>query len=342
MAESCQATTRLVMRLQAAGAAGLSAPVARLPGRRGHPAGAMARLAAAVGRLGQATTRPVMAARFRLPERRHKGLAQVSTGSGEARDTRAIQPGQPVGHRARGWFRQGKKGESYRRGAGSAVTNNPAPALDRNGRDGTMRTRVPYDPRMVSRLTCLKRLPTGTTSNARPDPVAFAGATQQRGRLMSRAMPAPRRPRPAPMRVVPGQGHIMSVPPVAGRRQAPYRPGLLHHGPNSHSTRRSVLPAGMRGSRNILPPRVQPRTQARPAFISPAPMVRARTPGSADQAMAGAPIVQVTIPVTLDQHNVGQAFARIETSRALIEHRATGTAPDGIQHVQLPGRSVGI
>ncbi|WP_167400904.1 hypothetical protein ACM0P6_02135 [Komagataeibacter sucrofermentans] len=58
--------------------------------------------------------------------------------------------------------------------------------------------------------------------------------------------------------------------------------------------------------------------------------------------MPGAPIIQLTIPVTLDQHNVGQAVAHIETSRALLEHRATGTAPDGIQHVQLPGRSMGI
>ncbi|MGY6770160.1 hypothetical protein [Komagataeibacter sp. NFXK3] len=58
--------------------------------------------------------------------------------------------------------------------------------------------------------------------------------------------------------------------------------------------------------------------------------------------MSAAPIIQVTIPVTLDQHNVGQAVARMETGRALLEHRATGTAPDGMQHVQLPGRSVGI
>ncbi|MGY6770161.1 hypothetical protein [Komagataeibacter sp. NFXK3] len=35
MAESCQATTRLVMRLQAARPGGLSAAVARLPGRGG-------------------------------------------------------------------------------------------------------------------------------------------------------------------------------------------------------------------------------------------------------------------------------------------------------------------
>ncbi|QHC36425.1 hypothetical protein [Komagataeibacter xylinus] len=71
-------------------------------------------------------------------------------------------------------------------------------------------------------------------------------------------------------------------------------------------------------------------------------MIRTRNPGSTGPTLSGAPIVQVTIPVTLDQHNVGQAVAHIETSRALLEHRSTGTAPDGIQHVQLPGRSVGI
>ncbi|MBV1829725.1 hypothetical protein HNW77_01365 [Komagataeibacter sp. AV436] len=80
----------------------------------------------------------------------------------------------------------------------------------------------------------------------------------------------------------------------------------------------------------------------RPPFISPAPMGRARTSGRADPGMSGAPVLQVTIPVTLAHHEVGQAMARIETSRALLEHRATGTAPDGIQHVQLPGRSVGV
>ncbi|WNM08205.1 hypothetical protein RI056_15105 [Komagataeibacter nataicola] len=136
MAESCRATTRLVMRLQAARAGSLSAPVVRLPGRSGHAAGAIARLAAAVGRMGRATTRPVMAARFRLPERSHNAPTQALPARlGEMRAARAIQSHPPVSRHAGSGPSHGEKGEPDRRWTAPAVMNNPAPAPDRNGRD---------------------------------------------------------------------------------------------------------------------------------------------------------------------------------------------------------------
>ncbi|WP_041247098.1 hypothetical protein [Komagataeibacter medellinensis] len=82
------------------------------------------------------------------------------------------------------------------------------------------------------------------------------------------------------------------------------------------------------------------RQQAdRPPFISPRPPGGGQAAAVAPQA--GGPVIQVTIPLTLDHHILGQAMARIDTSRALHEHRATGTAPDGLRHTQLPGRSIG-
>lgn len=86
------------------------------------------------------------------------------------------------------------------------------------------------------------------------------------------------------------------------------------------------------------------RQQAgRPPFISPRPPGGGQVAAVAPQAggAGGGPVIQVTIPLTLDHHVLGQAMARIDTSRALHEHRATGTAPDGLRHTQLPGRSIG-
>ncbi|WP_282759888.1 hypothetical protein [Komagataeibacter saccharivorans] len=84
--------------------------------------------------------------------------------------------------------------------------------------------------------------------------------------------------------------------------------------------------------------------QGRPPFIAPAVPVARREGDAAPVAARNIPppAIQVTIPVTLDHHVLGQAVARIDTSRARHEHRATGTAPDGVRHAQLPGRSIGL
>ncbi|MFT8790776.1 hypothetical protein, partial [Komagataeibacter saccharivorans] len=84
--------------------------------------------------------------------------------------------------------------------------------------------------------------------------------------------------------------------------------------------------------------------QGRPPFIAPAVPVARREGDVAPMAARNIPppAIQVTIPVTLDHHVLGQAVARIDTSRARHEHRATGTAPDGVRHAQLPGRSIGL
>ena len=95
-----------------------------------------------------------------------------------------------------------------------------------------------------------------------------------------------------------------------------------------------------------MPQSVQPgwATQGRPPFIAPAVPVARREGDAAPMAARNIPppAIQVTIPVTLDHHVLGQAVARIDTSRARHEHRATGTAPDGVRHAQLPGRSIGL
>ncbi|GAB6968552.1 hypothetical protein JCM25156A_25900 [Komagataeibacter kakiaceti JCM 25156] len=81
---------------------------------------------------------------------------------------------------------------------------------------------------------------------------------------------------------------------------------------------------------------------ARPSFISPVPVVHPDTTGRGGKERGSpAPMVQVTIPLKLDHHVLGQAVARIDTNRALHEHRATGTAADVMQYPQMPGRSIG-
>ncbi|WP_209426769.1 hypothetical protein, partial [Komagataeibacter intermedius] len=116
--------------------------------------------------------------------------------------------------------------------------------------------------------------------------------------------------------------------PMPGGPGSPRRAGLIPH------------VARVRG---VAPLRVPPEpvTRGRPPFINPAPMERT---GSVPPAPCGdrPPVVQVTIPVTLDHQAVGQAMARIDTAAARHELRATGTAPDVIRYAQMPGRAVGI
>ncbi|WP_395371200.1 hypothetical protein [Komagataeibacter diospyri] len=87
------------------------------------------------------------------------------------------------------------------------------------------------------------------------------------------------------------------------------------------------------------------RGQGRPPFISQGPMERAGgLPSSIPDGRRSdrLPVMQVTIPVTLDHQTVGQAMARVETAAARHELRATGTAPDVIRYPQMPGRAVGV
>ncbi|NVN38488.1 hypothetical protein [Komagataeibacter swingsii] len=106
---------------------------------------------------------------------------------------------------------------------------------------------------------------------------------------------------------------------------------------------RSVPARGVPPFPASLPPRKGMR--GRPPFISPGPMER--TGGPASSAPAGRrddrpPVMQVTIPVTLDHQAVGQAMVRIDTAAARHELRATGTAPDVIRYPQMPGHAVGV
>ncbi|MDT8871932.1 hypothetical protein RAA17_14370 [Komagataeibacter rhaeticus] len=105
-----------------------------------------------------------------------------------------------------------------------------------------------------------------------------------------------------------------------------------------------AMPRARDTLRAFRPQRAPARGMAgRPPFISPPPPGGGHAAPAAPQAggAGNGPVVQVTIPLTLDRHVLGQAMARIDTSRALHEHRATGTAPDTLRHAQLPGRSIG-
>ncbi|MBE7728851.1 hypothetical protein [Komagataeibacter sp. FXV3] len=102
-------------------------------------------------------------------------------------------------------------------------------------------------------------------------------------------------------------------------------------------------PRGMAPFPAFVPP--QDRARGRPPFISPGPVERTGARASSPhtgQPGDRPPVLQVTIPVTLDHQAVGQAMARIDTAAARHELRATGTAPDVIRYPQMPGRAVGI
>lgn len=149
--------------------------------------------------------------------------------------------------------------------------------------------------------------------------------------------------------------------PGAGAAMAAYRPettrmavaALRPHGAIPAAHTRMIVPPPMGGQaawRPVAAPGVMAGADVagpdawpgRPAFISPPPQARPDMPGHGGGAPGGpAPVVQVTIPLRLDHHVLGQAVARIDTNQALHAQRASGTAPDVMQYPQVPGRSIG-
>ncbi|PYD81384.1 hypothetical protein CFR80_12015 [Komagataeibacter oboediens] len=232
-----------------------------------------------------------------------------------------------------------------------------SPALSR-GRPRVVPRIVPQAPAMTARMSAIiarngstprKPSPVLTRTAREPVPGTVPGTGQAGSRparflrpdgaagRFARALPdrqpAGRHTVTIPRAAMPGLPVARAVRggtvPVAGGPARPRRPGLIPH------------VARVRG---VAPLRVPPPgavMRGRPPFINPAPVERA---GSIPPVPRGdrPPVVQVTIPVTLDHQAVGQAMARIDTAAARHELRATGTAPDVIRYPQMPGRAVGI
>ncbi|KON63810.1 hypothetical protein KOEU_27170 [Komagataeibacter europaeus] len=207
-------------------------------------------------------------------------------------------------------------------------------------------------------------------------PVAMSAAAS-RGRIASPvatpvaprdhtpATPAPHRARDEGKTAAPampsGRAMPVPIPPWRHQRTGGARAGMAFPairamaGTGDHATTGPAMPrsvpmpmprAPLRGM-TPFPAFVPPHDRAwgRPPFISPGPIER--TAASAPSRRDGGrgdrlPVMQVTIPVTLDHQAVGQAMARIDTAAARHELRATGTAPDVIRYPQMPGRAVGV
>lgn len=312
------------------GGKGPRGPAANGPGGMPRPTGRLANVpaspAAAISRLAPAIRGPVRMAAYPSPPA-WPALRRDGAGSpGRARND-ATPPLPPVPAAAAPPVGLPAGGRMPRRvafpvpgaqGAGGRMALPPRHVtgtdMGRQGKDDGA-ARIPPLPAMTGRLAMPRRSAASLPGMA----------------LSDRASPGM-----APPDMASGSVQVRHLPPYRAVPAATRPPAAL---PAAHA-----MPRARDTLRAFRPQRATARGMAgRPPFISPQPPGGGHAAPAAPQAggAGNGPVVQVTIPLTLDRHVLGQAMARIDTSRALHEHRATGTAPDTLRHAQLPGRSIG-